>query len=110
MKDFDQKEFYNQMEELYTRKSEEMLTSFTVALEQTKDEFRVYQDQINTLNTNMVEGFKSQQDQINTINVKLDSVIEVVGETKQEVTFIKDYLETNLEPRVSILEKVTVKN
>lgn len=117
MKDFDQKEFYNQMDELYTRRSQEMLDSFLVAHEQSKDEFRVYQDQINTLNTtvntintNMVNGFKNQQEQINTINIKLDSVIDILGETKQEVTFIKDYLATNLEPRVDILEKVTIKN
>ncbi len=109
--------FVSQVSDLFDKKSEQMLTSFNVSLEQAEDRFGVYQDQINTLNltvntlnttvntmnTNMVNGFKSQQ-------VQIDNIIEEVASVKEDVTFIKGYLTTNLDPRVSVLEEVTLKN
>ena len=112
----EREEFFGQIDELYKNRSQEMLTSFLVTHEQSKDEFRIYQDQINTMNikmdtmnTNMVNGFKDVQSQMSSMQDRIVSVEDDVSSIKEDVTFIKDYLITNLDPRVSVLEKVTLK-
>lgn len=76
---------------MFDKKAEQMHDSFCIVLENSKDEARIYQDQLNTL-----------AQKIDKMDTKFENRFD---DLEDEVKFIKNYLVENLDPRVEVLER-----
>lgn len=85
------------MNEMYIKRDDDRHVGMMVFLEQMRDEFRVYGDQIKTLEGKMDNGFSG-------IDLRLDNIESDVSDLKGDVGQIKTYIFDNVEPRMHVLE------
>ena len=99
------------MNEMYIKRDDERHVGMMVFLENIRDEFRVYGDQIKTLESKMDIRFDRVDSRLDNIesdvhDLKSDvSVLKTdVSDLKGDVGQIKEYIFNNVEPRIHVLE------
>jgi septal ring factor EnvC (AmiA/AmiB activator) len=94
--------FVEQVGGLVETKLTQSRNEYGVMLEQKMDEFRIYQDQLNTMSSKLDAVIKD----VSEIKSDIVEMKNDIHDLKQDNKQIKEYLMTNLEPRVNILESV----
>ena len=99
------------MNEMYIKREDERHVGMMVFLENMRDEFRVYGDQIKTLESIVDTGFERVDKRFDNVESRLDSLESDVHDLKSDmhdlkgdVGQIKTYIFNNVEPRIHVLE------
>ncbi len=99
------------MNEMYIKRDDDRHVGMMVFLEQMRDEFPVYGDQIKTLECKMDNGFERVDKRFDNVESRLDSLESDVHDLKSDVSDlkgdvgqIKTYIFDNVEPHMHVLE------